>query len=156
MKKNKLGITMIALMFTILIVIILASTVTISASNIIKTTKKKEFAKEIYTIQRKVDEYNFKNSKLPIGDSILFDISNVKDKEGFSLEPSYSSGKVTLYKINYYEADIENLNRGLNKEENDIYVVSKDTKKVYYLKGIKFDDKYYYTLDDTLKNSLDI
>ncbi len=152
---NKRAITMLALIFTIIIMVIMVTTITISGKNLIFSTRKKEFAKEIYTIERKLKEYKFTNSELPIKDEVSVNLDNIDGKEQFNLEEDYSSGRVTLYKIDYLKADIENLKRGTGKEENDVYLISKTTNKVYYLKGVKID-KVYYTLTDELKESLNI
>lgn len=153
--SNKRAVTMIALIFTMIIMIIMVTTITISGKNLIFSTRKKEFAKEIYTIERKLKEYKFANSELPIKNEININLESINDKEQFNLEENYSSGIVTLYEIDYLKADIENLKRGTGKEENDVYLISKTTNKVYYLKGVKIG-KVYYTLTDELKESLNI
>lgn len=154
--KNKKGITIIVLVFTIIIILILTTIVTITGKDLVDSSNKKNFAKEIYIIERKLAEYKFINSELPIGKAITIYLTDVNDKEQFKLEENYSTGIVTLYEIDYLGADIENLSRGMGNSEKDIYLVSKTTNKVYYLKGLKIGKNYYYTLTDDLKESLDI
>lgn len=123
--NEKKGISLAALVCTIAVAVIILSAVTVSYSNIINTTKKREFANEIYTIQKMVEEYYFKNNKYPISDS-------------------------ATNEIDLYELGVNEVKRGLKKdgEENDIYVVDETTGKVTYKKGEKIGGKIYNSLED--------
>ena len=81
-KNNKYGITLVALVCVIFVLLVLVSTIVVSFNNIYISTKKKEFANEIYSIQKLVDEYYFKNGSLPVkGEVIYFDISLVDESK---------------------------------------------------------------------------
>lgn len=149
-KDSKQGITFITLLATIVIIIILASTVVISANDLIPKTQQKKFAKEIYMIQKKVEEYKFKNSVYPVEDtSINYTIPEEYSNQ-FSDE-TITDSVVELKPIDLYEADVETISFGnKQKGENDIYVLSEKTGKVYYLEGYKYKDQIYYTLTDEL------
>lgn len=151
----KKGITLLALTLTIAVILILASTIVLSSNDIIAKTKKSEFAKEVYTIQTLVKQYKFKNNVYPIDGSIEITLSEFDQNSvsQFSNEPTYSTGKITLEYIDLYEADVENTVRGNKKSGNqkDVYLVSNDTGRVYYLNGQKISGTVYYTLTDELK-----
>jgi type II secretory pathway pseudopilin PulG len=155
-KYNKKGISLIALVLTIVITIILASVTIVSVGDIINDTKKSEFAKELYSIQNLVKQYNFKENKFPVNSQTVVDLSTLDSigKEQFSTEPGYSTGSVTLYYIDLYEAGVENTTRGLkkNSDSTDVYLLSETTGKVYYLKGEKVSNNVYYTLNAELKS----
>ena len=57
---------------------------------------------------------------------------------------------IELYEIDLNEIGIENTEYGNNTEGTDKYVVSQETGRVYYLKGVKFGSNKYYTLTEDL------
>lgn len=144
----KKGISLVSLMITIVIIILLTTTVSISAISSINNAKKISFATEISFIQESVNNYYTKNNTLPTFDKVNFNINeiNEKYKEQFILEDAQNMYKLDLDKL----GKIDNI-FGKEKNENDIYAVSLDTNKVYYLAGLNVGDKIYYTLTDDLK-----
>lgn len=155
-KYDKKGISLIALVLTIVVTIILATVTIVAVGDAITDTNKSEFAKEVYSIQSLVKQYNFKENKFPVVSQFVVDLSTLDSvgKEQFSSEPEYLTGSVTLYYIDLYEAGVENTTRGLKKDSDntDVYLVSEATGKVYYLKGEKIGDNVYYTLNEELKS----
>lgn len=153
----KKGVTFIALLATIVIMIILATTIIVSSKDIISNTNRKEFAKEIYAVQKQVEKYKFSNSKYPVKDTqIEFTISNLY-AEQFSGE-SITDSKVILKEIDLTKADIETLKHGkkANNEAYDVYAVSETTGKVYYLKGYSYKSTVYYTLTSELLKTINM
>ena len=153
------GISLVILCATIIVVIILVSTIVISTGNIIEKTKKSEFAKEIYSIQTLLKEYNFKNGKYPISNQIEINLNDIdeKYKEQFKKESGYRDNKVSLNVIDLVELSVENVNRGLKKYgESDIYLVSQETGVVYYLLGENIGKDIYYTLTSELKSLIGV
>ena len=142
-KNNKKGVSLVALVATIFIMLIIAGTVTVSFSNIYNSTRKKEFANEIYSIQKLVDQYYFRNNEYPV-------------KEGTTTTVSINGANLSLSEIDLYELGANETNRGQRKEGNndDVYLVSEETGKVYYKKGWKIGDNTYYNLTDELKKEL--
>lgn len=65
------------------------------------------------------------------------------------------SNKITLYEINNDLIGINNLKYGdLTSGANDLYVVSKESGKVYYAKGLKIGSKVYFSLTTDIANIL--
>lgn len=158
-KNYKFGISLIALLATIVITLILISTIVISTKNIMEDTSKRSFAKEIYLIKQKVDEYKFRNAKYPMKQDISINVDGLdaSGREQFANEPGYGTGSITLKEINLYEAGVETVTRGTKKDsEYDVYALSQTTGKVYYLKGYKVGSTTYYTLTDGLLKMLDM
>jgi len=151
----KKGITLLALVATMVIISILLTTVTISGIATVNNAKKMTFGSEISLIQESVDAYNAKNNgEFPISNSIQLDISGVtaNSKSQFDGE-TITGNKVVVYEVDYKILGITSLKYGLGKNgPEDMYVVSKDTKKIYYAKGIPVGNKTYYTLTDDLKS----
>lgn len=159
--KSKTGITFFVLVITIMFILIITSTLTISFFNIIDSTNKKEFANEINSLQKLVEQYKFINNKYPVAENeFSFSLVTLRtlEKEQFLDEPGYVDNEVILKEIDLYEAGVEEITRGIRRNDNelDIYVISENTGKVYYLKGEEYDDIKYYTLTNDLKKSLGI
>ena len=159
--KNKRGITFLILVFTIAIAVIIVSTITIAFSHVLDSTNKKEYANEINTVQKVIDQYKFLNNKYPVYEADLkYSLFNfpMYEKRQFVDEEGYDDNEVILKEINLFEAGIDNVTRGVKRksESLDTYAVSEKTGRVYYLKGEKYDDVTYYTLTPELKESLDI
>lgn len=145
----KNGVSLVSLMITIVIIILLTTTVSISAISSINNAKKISFATEISFIQESVNNYYTKNNTLPILEKVNFNINEIdkKYKDQFSLEDVQNMYKLDLEKL----GKIDNV-FGKGEKLNDIYMVSIDTNKVYYLSGINVGEKIYYTLTDDLKS----
>lgn len=125
--EKKEGISLVALICTIVVGLIILSTVVFSFNNILNSTKKKEFANEIYTIEKMVEEYKFKNEIYPI----------ISETEG------------TTNELDLYELGVNETKRGRKeKGEDDIYTIDVTTGKVTYKKGVKIGSITYYNLDD--------
>ncbi len=142
LKQNK-GITLASLIVTLVIMVILASAVIISYNNIVTSTEQKEFASEIYSIQKLVDNYKFMNNKLPVKSEIVPTSKN----------PLFQGESTTYYELDLYEAGVEQVSRGTKKTANDIYIVT-NSGKVYYLEGQEIGKNIYYTLTDDLKKKI--
>ena len=144
---------------TVTIMLILMTTIIIAANNISNNTKRINFASEIKSIQQAVDSYVEKNEgEYPTVNSVITDISQ--------LDPIYQSqftangeslidGKIILNEIDYSKIGVTDLKYGTGKRgNNDIYAVSNQTGKVYYVMGINIDNYSYYTLTQDLLNLL--
>ena len=157
----KKGISLIVLLITIAVILILVTTITFSADNIISNTKKRQFAKEIYEVQNLVDKYKYENDDYPYiienSEKKAININAENIDEQFVGEDIINN-TVTLYPIDLYKAGVQNLSRGTNKNDNekDVYAFSNKTGRVYYVKGYKVRNTTYYTLTDELKKLMGI
>ena len=129
--KNKFGINLVSLVCIIVVIAIISGTVVLSFDNIYVSTKKKEFANEIYTIQKMAEEYKFKNGKYPtVGE---------KDAEDFS-------------EIDLYELGVNETNRGRKTNgDDDVYKIN-ENGKVKYAKGVNIGGKEYYSFSGNGSN----
>ena len=160
---NKKGITLLVLMVTLTTLMIIFTAITLAYTNISNSTKQREFAKEIYEIQKLVDQYYFLNNKYPVSkfnESFSLDLNSipVNSRVQFEKEPGYASFLIELREIDLYEAGAQEVNRGLkaNSDSTDIYAVSEKTGIVYYIKGQKIGREKYFTLNDELLEKLDM
>lgn len=153
--NRKSGISLIVLSITIIVMIILASTTIISYNGILEDTLKKDFANEIYSIQKLVESYKFLNGEYPILDEYVLNMDKIEENYRFEFEnESIVDGNIKLYVIDLNKCDVQNVKRGNKKSDKDIYVVSKDTGIVYYIDGVVINNMKYYTLTSDLKNEI--
>ncbi len=76
----------------------------------------------------------------------------ITDTEDFNEEPT---GNVTYYIINLEDIGIKNSEYGNEQDEKDVYVLSKETWKVYYIKGVNIGGKKHYSLTKELRAMVD-
>ncbi len=155
----KKGISLVALTVTIVIMLLLASTVAISGVNVLSDSRMVNIGTELAYMQEYVDSYiEYNNGNLPISDSVIIATDKIlaADKTQFDSVDYVSSTNVLLYKID--KSKLGNISTTYGNEnkgdETDIYAVSKNTNKVYYVKGEKIKGKTYYTLTNDLKEKI--
>lgn len=131
-RENK-GITMVALVVTIVILLILSSVVIIEMNTGDKFKDYQYMKADIEVIKDRVHSYRFKNvDSIPTKGSVLPSV----DLSG------QASGRDNS---NYYEVDLEKLgnitlNYGKgNSTDKDIYIINEKSQEVYYLKGIEYE-----------------
>ena len=161
-KSEKKGISVIAFIIIIGVMLILISTVTVSLDSVVTNSRKRQFAKEIFEIQTMVDSYKKHNNDYPYikkaegNKTIELEINGKNETQLVSED--IIDNKVELYVINLQKIGANELSRGYNKDndETDVYAFSNKTGKVYYVKGYKVRKNKYYSLTDELKNLIGI
>lgn len=149
MKKVKEGISLITVAVSILVMILILTTIIISANSAVENTRKKQFNREISLIQSSWYTYISRNSG--VINSLASAEINIagfvqEEKQQFNNE-NIVNGKVMLKVINLDEINIENINFGNAKEGlKDRYLVSLTTGKIYYEKGFTIGGSTYYTI----------
>lgn len=130
-RGNK-GITMIALVVTIVILLILSSVVIIEMNTGDKFKDYQYMKADIETIKDSTLIYYHKYTEIPKKGSILSSIE-------------LSGQASTNDDSNYYEVDLKKLgnitlNYGKgNSSDKDIYIINEKSQEVYYLKGIEYE-----------------
>lgn len=161
MKNKKEGISIIILVIIILVIGMLTSMIVISTKGMLQETDAREFASELKQL-----EYLVKQSKILndnenlnfVGRTIAVSDLSSEQKKQMREEIGEGATQITLYEIDYDAVDVASTMYGkkANEDENDVYVVSNTTGKVYYLKGYKWEGKTYYTLTSELNKLLSI
>lgn len=155
MKKK--GISLIAVVISILIIIVISSTAIFEYKQIVIKSRKRELATDFYLMSKKISDYEFLNSRLPVSETIKVTIPEGASGQ-FASEPDLDKdGKIELKYIDYGKLNTEDLVRGMQKNgTDDRYAYSEWTKKLYYLKGENINGTIYYTLTDELSKLLEI
>lgn len=160
--EKKQGITLIYLVITIVVMLILVATVvtelTVSASD----AKLSAFANDILQVQDSARAQYILNNAFPYatkadGSAIVYTMDNalamVGADKGDLLKQEFIENKepedVVLYELDLDKLEVDKKNYG-NKEngEDDIYVISNYTQKVYYLRSIKYNRERYFSYND--------
>lgn len=138
--KNNKGITLTALIVTIILMLILTSTVMIKVKDTSMVSKLNNLYSDIKLLEDKVLDYYNDYGTLPI------------KGEQIELQPDEINGKCYEIDLSKLENLTLNYGEGTYEEDKDIYVVDKETLDIYYLKGIEYSDNTYYTYKYTLEN----
>lgn len=157
----KKGITLTSLVIVIVIMSILASTVVYFSIDSLKVEEKSRFGIEILNIQNEVDKYFYEYGVYPVDGEVTFNLSNVKDVDLYQFDGEVKEnnvikfGIINLDLIGINKTDFgKNGSKGVLKNASssniDVYAVSETTGRVYYLKGVVFEDNTFYTLDSKL------
>ena len=158
MKRAKKGMSVIALVGAVAIILILLTTVTTSGINTAHNAKKIAFGSEIKMIQNSVDTYySSNNARYPVTENayeLNFSNASSKNKKIFQDNEGSDKTSFTVYEIDYDAIDVSDLTYGKKNTEDDIYVISRMSGKVYYLKGLKIGNEIYYTVTDDINNLL--
>ena len=147
----KKGISLVSLVVVIIIITILAGLITTGAVSSIKAVNLNKFGVEILNIQTKVNEYYYKYGTYPSGTDAVFSTYDLDEETliQFNTE-TITDNKITLKVLDIVGLGIEESTFGKNPDTIDTYAISHVTGKVYYLKGVDYDGKTYYTLTDEL------
>ena len=161
---NSKGITLIALVITIIVLLILASVATYSGIDVIRSSKFTAFTTEMKIMQTEVNNlYNqWKNGEIAI-DETTGNITNTADNSTIGKDLTYNSevedqanyvlvevlslgdnlSSLTGYK--YFDQEtIQNL--GIEAVEGEFFINIK-TRNVVSYDGIEYDGEWYYTLE---------
>ena len=173
--KNSNGITLVALVITIIVLLILASVTTYSGISIINTSKLTTFTTEMKIMQTQVNQLyqKYKDGEtIQVGDETYTGEAILTMRKN-STDPNYSTDIENSSLKSYSQAEkvfaIEesgitdktgylyfnkNLIQDLNIEgvEQEFFI-NISTRSVVSYKGLKYEDKMYYTLEQ-LPNSI--
>lgn len=154
--KSQKGITLVALVITVIIMIILTFTITLNISQYDGQKTKSNFENDINSLNEEIAQYYSRTKTLPIINkytniTMLTGIKNVNDGE------------------NYYVIDVRQLevslnlgsdyNTALSRPRNteiadltDIYIINEQSHTIYYPKGVYYNGSITYMIPETYSN----
>ncbi len=157
---KKQGITITMLVITIIILIILAGTISISVYSTLNYSRLSSWANEMMYIQDVVDEELNESSILTDTlETISVDVSVLtveQREEQFEGETITVGNLIELNILDLGKLGITDTMFGNLDSEADVYAVSMTTGRVYYAQGFEIDDKVYFTLTDGLKQRFEL
>lgn len=145
--KNVNGITLIALLITVIIILILSSVAIYSGKSIISSSKLTKFTAEMKIMQMQVndlyDKYkNGDNAILELGEDLS---SNEQENTAFSC-----AGIIDTKDYRFFsQTTIESLNiEGVDGE----FLINVEKRSVVSYEGLNYDGEMYYTLEQLPKS----
>ena len=149
--RKESGVTMIAIVITIIILLIIISTVSFSSQNGIDMKKLNNMYADILLLEDKISVYYLKNGNIPIGD-----VCNISEIPQEIKNSNPNNGNV-FYEIDLDKLENVSLNNNNSTNEKDKYIINYDSHAVYYLKGVKVNEyraglsgeieKIYYSVE---------
>lgn len=139
--KNNKGITMIALVVTVIIMAILLTVVNYGSEKGLEMKQLNNMYADILILEEKISLYYLNNGKLPLKSKI-----NVINTEIINNNPNNGA--------DFYEIDINLLsNVSLNnmkdsRNVSDKYIINAQSHTVYYIKGVRLDGVAHYTIPE--------
>lgn len=156
LQKNS-GIALISLVVSILIIFMLTGIVTYTGRDILVNSKETAFAKDIEAIYDAAQEYYMVNGSIPSKeegmsfdmDTYISSISELEDENvANALEQELGLNEEqdsVFYEIDISKIGVEETKYGVNKNENDFFVISNTTQKIYYYPGFKINENVYFS-----------
>lgn len=143
MIKNEKGVTMIAIVITIIILLIIVATVSFSSKNGIDMKKMNNMYTDIILLEDKVAFYYLEHGTIPA--------------KGAALLPDEIPDEIKTYNPNdnenYYKLDLDllenvDLNYAIDATNvRDIYIINEKSHAIYYLKGVTISEYNNLTMD---------
>lgn len=161
MRKNKDGVSLIALVVIVIVMGMFLSIAVISTKGMLQETEARKFAGELKQLEYLVKQSRILNDNKSLNfTERTLTISNLTSGQRKQMSEEIADGatQITLYELDFDVIDADDTAYGKkeNNDENDVYVVSYTTGKVYYLKGFDWEEETYYTLTEELNKLLSI
>lgn len=157
--NKKSGLSMLMLIITIVVLIILMSAITLKISIASGRENLSVLVNNVSVIEEYIASCNVLKEELPFSETLtaaqvkaLIDEDNVVDFQN-ELTNNGDSSTTSFKKIDMKRAGIKKTFTGYEKQgENDIYVYSESTGTVYYLLGVEYDGRVYFSVNNNVTN----
>lgn len=167
---NKKGISLVALIITIIATLILISITVIQFNSSKDKARLTAFASDLQKIQEQVKLYYLNNGAFPTFDSSK---DAINEQQLISMVDSTNTSKIEwelaangddnddktkgqFYQIDLSKIDIKSTVAGTKTSADDVYVISYPSMNVYYLKGVKASNDVYYSITSKLTKKAQI
>ena len=152
LRKKIKGLSLISLTIAVVILIIISSLLIYNAKNGVKIRAYKMLQNDVQLLEDKVNAYYVKYSAIPAeieykNTTLLDRMFNENKKSPNDGEEYYVIDLKALEGVTLnYGKDYENIStEDDTRKYEDVYIINKDSHHIYYVKGINFDGKWYYT-----------
>lgn len=146
LKENK-GITLVALILAIVIMLIISSILIYNAGTATKTKALNNMYNDISSLTNKIQIYYSKYGEIPIIKEQYINVESIKFINQNDNDKYYVIDLEALenVKLNYGK-DYSKYKQNANAELTDIYVINEQSHNIYYIKGVQVDEITYYTI----------
>lgn len=157
--KDKLGVTIVILVITIIVMGILLTAIVVPSSNLIDNSSVADFSKTITDIRDKAVAYNVTNGTLPVktGGPVTYDTiySKISNENGTEAAQDFETQIVANgdQSSKFYYIDFAKINVIQSKLDVDgNVVINSEGTHVYYIPGMYISEIWYFT-DYTYNNN---
>lgn len=146
LKNNQKGIALTTLVIAIVIMMIITSTLIYNISTGSDIRALNNMYNDITKLKDKIDLYYATHHTLPIIQANYENIVNIKEINPNDNDKYHVIDLEALEGVNLtYGKDYRTYKANNSNNLTDIYIINETSHSVYYVKGIKFDEKIYYT-----------
>lgn len=146
LKNNQKGITLTTLIIAIVIMMIITSTLIYNISTGSDIRALNNMYNDITKLKDKIDVYYATHHTLPIIQVNYENIDNIKEINPNDSDKYHVIDLEALESLNLtYGKDYGEYKTSHSNSLIDLYIINETSHSVYYVKGIKFDEKIYYT-----------
>lgn len=170
--KNNQGVTLLILTITIIVLLIITSIVIYNSKNHLAIKNINNLYHDIESISTKISDYYLKQNSLPVFENKEY-LPNKEQLElllvanggdGEQINPNDAG---PYYVINLSKIENLTLNYGREYEKwsedslfqtyQDLYIINRVTHQIYYPKGVSYNEKVYFTLNqkDSIVNKIE-
>lgn len=160
--KAKKGVSLVALVITIIVMVMIAGLVIMQIDNSLTETLKNDFAMDLTTIKDKCKEYYILTGALPVQEGEQYTANQIKDKHTNVNAKELILNEITenkdldnmFYVVDLNLLQLETSSRGKQAETNDVFVIASKSLNVYYLKGEDIDGVLNFSLLNLVSQSI--
>ena len=152
--RNNKGITLIAEVITVLLLILIVSVITYSSTSGLQIQRLNNMYADIVSIQEKAQNYYLKYGKAPVDKNQKVDDSVI---ESMTQELNINDKADDYYKINL--EDFKSITFNNKQTDENYYFMNAETLTIYYSKGVKVknlngetSEQTYHTLPSNYKD----
>lgn len=146
LKENK-GITLVALILAIVIMLIISSILIYNAGTATKTKALNNMYNDISSLTNKIQIYYSKYGEIPAVKEPYTNVESIKFINQNDNDKYYVIDLEALENVKLsYGKDYSKYKQNANAELTDIYVINEQSHNIYYIKGVQVDEITYYTI----------
>ena len=153
--KNKKGVSLVILIMTIIVMVVLASTVTLQVVSTARNERLSVFVNNLIVIEEYMDSCNILKEDLPYTEELtLAQVKNLVGSTNLSkfneeLNKRGDASTAVFKKIDVSKIGIRKEFYGREeKGANDIFVYSEATGTAYYLLGVDYKGVMYFCINE--------
>ncbi len=142
----KKGVTLSIIVIAVTIMFIIISSATVIGTNSINAAQYEEFLSKISRVSDETNRYMTENKELPITSYEVISKEMMTEALATNLK-SNGDDMNNLYIVDITKLKLISVNIGVGiVDDKDIFLVAEETGNVYYYKGFKYKNKWYYGL----------
>lgn len=146
-KNDNRGITLVTLSIAIIIMLIITSTLIYNITTGTKVRTLNNMYQDITKLKDKVDLYYSSYNTIPILETKYENVTHIQSINPNDNDVYYVIDLESLENVRLnYGKEYETYKTNPSKDLTDLYIINERSHSIYYVKGIEFDNRIYYTI----------